>query len=189
MTEYSAPSLGTTDFASAPESAVTLLLAEDDDELRLLLADWLEEIGYVVLAVRDGFELLEAVARHVTGEETFRGIVSDIRMPGPEGMFALATLREEDRAVPVILTTAFGDEATRKAAERLGALAVLDKPLDLEALRTLLGDALHTSPLKNSVCEDSPERTPEPPAGSQTAIPWASRSRPADDKGPTGTGR
>lgn len=147
MTHLSSPNVGVPSEASRLEpNRPRLLLAEDDDELRVLLLDWLEDQGYAVTAVSDGFELLEAVARHVTGEKTFRGVVSDIRMPGPEGIFALATLREEDSVVPVILTTAFGDELTKRDAERLGALAVLDKPLDLDALLRLLRNEVPVLP-------------------------------------------
>lgn len=161
MTHISSSNFGNYGQASGLDRCVPqLLLAEDDDELRVLLCEWLEDQGYAVTAVRDGFELLEAVARHVSGEKTFRGVVSDIRMPGPEGMFALATLREEDNAVPVILTTAFGDEATKLEAVRLGALAVLDKPLDLDALGRLLTAELPVLP-----ATDSPH--PQGPRGNQ----------------------
>ena len=48
----------------------------------------------------------------------------------------LAALRETDRTTPVILITAFGDDATHREARELGADAMFDKPFDLEDLRT-----------------------------------------------------
>jgi DNA-binding NtrC family response regulator len=115
-----------------------VLLAEDDTALRGLLAEELESDGFFVVQAKNGYELMEAVARHTDGEEHFDAIVTDIRMPGPEGMFALASLREEDWQTPVIVTTAFGDASTHDEARRLGAVRVLDKPFDYEELRDLL---------------------------------------------------
>lgn len=115
-----------------------VLLAEDDAALRGLLAEELESDGFVVVQAKNGYELMEAVARHTDGEEHFDAIVTDIRMPGPEGMFALASLREDDWQTPVIVTTAFGDASTHEEARRLGAVRVLDKPFDYDELRDLL---------------------------------------------------
>ncbi len=119
-----------------------VLLAEDDSELRVLLAEELVEDGFEVLEARNGYELMEAVGRHTDGTAVVDCVITDIRMPGPEGLFALASLREEDWRTPVIVTTGFGDAATHEEAERLGAVAVLDKPFDYEALRELLDSLL-----------------------------------------------
>lgn len=115
-----------------------VLLAEDDFELRTLLAEELRNDGYDVVLAKNGYELMEAVARHTDGDEHFDAIVTDIRMPGPEGMFALASLREDDWQTPVIVTTAYGDANTHEEARRLGAVRVLDKPFDYDVLRDLL---------------------------------------------------
>lgn len=115
-----------------------VLLAEDDGALRILLADELRSDGFVVVEARNGYELMEAVARHTEGEEHFDAIITDIRMPGPEGIFALASLREDDWQTPVIVTTAFGDASIHDEARRLGAVRLLDKPFDYEELRELL---------------------------------------------------
>lgn len=115
-----------------------VLLAEDDAALRGLLAEELRNDGFLIVEARNGYELMEAVARHTSGEEHFDAIITDIRMPGPEGMFALASLREDDWQTPVIVTTAFGDESTHDEARRLGAVRLLDKPFDYEELRELL---------------------------------------------------
>ena len=61
-------------------------------------------------------------------------IVSDIRMPYITGMQVLRELRERDDAPPMILITAFGSDALHAKAERLGAVAVFDKPFDVEDL-------------------------------------------------------
>jgi DNA-binding NtrC family response regulator len=65
-------------------------------------------------------------------------LVSDVRMPGLGGLDVLRGLRHCEWANPVILITAFGDEATHLEAVRLGAAAVLDKPFDVDDLRAIL---------------------------------------------------
>ncbi len=66
-------------------------------------------------------------------------VVSDIRMPGASGLDLLAGLRRDDWTTPVVLITAFGDPGGRHAeAYRLGADAVLDKPLDVDDLRLVV---------------------------------------------------
>lgn len=121
-----------------------VLLAEDDQDMRELLSLELRRAGYIVEEVSDGADLMERVA----GTESDGGatgeplpvpdmIISDIRMPGWSGMDVLATLRQADWSMPVILITAFGDPQTHARAERLGAVALLDKPFRADRLLEL----------------------------------------------------
>jgi DNA-binding NtrC family response regulator len=68
----------------------------------------------------------------------FDVVVSDLRMPGYDGLNIVATLRQNAPDVPVILITAFGTMATHVEAARLGAYAILDKPFDLDDLMSLV---------------------------------------------------
>ena len=63
-------------------------------------------------------------------------VVSDLQMPGATGLDVLHWLSRWLRGVPVILITAFGDARTHERAAKLGAAEVMDKPFDLEALRS-----------------------------------------------------
>jgi DNA-binding response OmpR family regulator len=63
-------------------------------------------------------------------------------MPGFSGLDVLSALRCLRSHVPVIIITAFGDEPTRRLALGLGALAVLEKPFDLDDLRTAVVNVL-----------------------------------------------
>lgn len=128
-------------------SAPVVLLAEDDPDLRAIIAGELRRARYEVLDVRDGTELwrmLSATADTPDDVALPDLVISDVRMPGLDGIAVLARLREVDWFMPVILMTAFGDAATRLAARRLGA-RILDKPLDLDRLvetaRELAGPA------------------------------------------------
>ncbi|AUX42342.1 transcriptional regulator [Sorangium cellulosum] len=118
--------------AAAP---LRVLLAEDDRELRRLLASALRRDGYEVLEARDGNHLLELMGEAlVSGGAPPDVVVSDIRMPGKSGLELLSGLRRDDWTTPVVLITAFGDPETHAEAYRLGADVVLDKPLDVDDL-------------------------------------------------------
>jgi DNA-binding response OmpR family regulator len=116
-----------------------VLLAEDDQEMRTLLVSTLRRDGYEVLEAQDGKELLGLITDQILEAKGRPGIdliVSDIRMPGLSGMNILAGLRKVDWATPVLLITAFGDKETHTEAKRMGAVAVFDKPFDLDDFRT-----------------------------------------------------
>lgn len=110
-----------------------VVVAEDDAELRRLLAVKLRKSGYDVVEAASG----ERLAQHLLGEGALADtdlILSDIRMPGLSGLDLLAYLHTRGQFPPVVLMTAFGDWRTHEEAERLGATAVFDKPLDLDDL-------------------------------------------------------
>ena len=121
-----------------------VLVAEDDPSLRRLIVTVLEQSGYDVVAAGDGVELLEQIEKLVSAphapSDSFV-IVTDVNMPKLTGLDVLAVLRCAFVRTPVVLITAFGDAETRAEARELGAATVLDKPFDLDALRSVV-DAL-----------------------------------------------
>lgn len=98
--------------------------------MRELLAAQLCQCGYQVIECSDGQILVERLASlflpGVTRED-YDLVITDLRMPGFTGLQVLNGLHEYD-VPPMILITAFGDEATHAEARRLGAVAVFDKP-------------------------------------------------------------
>jgi CheY-like chemotaxis protein len=121
-----------------------ILLAEDDVEMRRVVADALRDDGYEVVEVADGGRLLVAIAARMKMEaddDSVDLIVSDIRMPVCTGLQILEVLRQAHRHTPVILMTAFGDNATRKRAEDLLAV-FFDKPFDMDDLRAAITNLL-----------------------------------------------
>jgi CheY-like chemotaxis protein len=124
-----------------PHEPLSVLLAEDDCEMRRLLAHALRRDGHRVVEAKDGSELLAFVkhAQYFGGETRLPNlIVSDIRMPGWSGLEVLAALRRIEPCVPVVLITAFGGPDVHAEAEKLGAAGVLDKPFDLADLRRVV---------------------------------------------------
>jgi DNA-binding response OmpR family regulator len=122
-----------------------ILLAEDDDELRVLLAEALRRDGHQVMEVRNGAALDEIIrelaAQDVqkTGEQAGDIVISDVRMPGRSGLAVLESHRGEASCPRFIFMTGFGDGELRAEAERLGAAAIIEKPFDLHELRDILG--------------------------------------------------
>ncbi|HEY1533218.1 MAG TPA: response regulator [Polyangiaceae bacterium] len=117
-----------------------IVVAEDDFEMRRLVADCLRSEGYEVHEVADGAQLLVRI------EDSFylRPVpapvdlfVTDIRMPFYTGLDIVRGMREAGLEMPVVVMTAFGNPETRERAEALGA-TLLDKPFKLQALRALV---------------------------------------------------
>jgi len=118
-----------------------ILLAEDDAAFRRLLASILEAEGYEVIEAEDGVALLANIESTRARADPFL-VVADVRMPGLGGLDVLAILRCADWKTPVILITAFGDEATHAEGRDLGAIAVFDKPFRIEQLRGAVLEAM-----------------------------------------------
>ncbi len=116
--------------------------------MRRLVVEALRQDGYDVIAVADGGRLLVTLA-HEYVDKSGAGladlVVSDLRMPVCSGMQILEQVRAAHWRIPVILMTAFGDQATRDHARMLGAL-LFDKPFDLDDLRTAAAALLQRVP-------------------------------------------
>lgn len=113
-----------------------ILLAEDNHDMRELLAMSLRKNGYKVTEFADGLSMLERYFSVDSAQEdaAFDLVISDVRMPGLTGMEILQDMYDHKGFPPVILITAFGDEETHKQAYLLGAVAMFDKPFNIEDL-------------------------------------------------------
>lgn len=131
-------------FDEASSRVLTLIPVVHHGEVVGVLASVMRRDGYLVTEARDGEELVTIALDLMDGQgRKLDLIVSDIRMPGHTGLDVLRLLRGFGWDVPIILITAFGDLRTHRAAEQSGVHAVLDKPFELDDLRTLL---LHFAP-------------------------------------------
>jgi DNA-binding response OmpR family regulator len=117
-----------------------ILLVEDSDDMRALVAEALERDGYVVEQAVDGHAAFARVTK-MTSDADLHLVITDVRMPGLSGIQVLETLRAAGRRTPVILMTAFGDGELRAHAFSLDAF-LLDKPFSLDELRQYVSRAL-----------------------------------------------
>jgi len=121
---------------SSTQPPLSVLIAEDHDEFRRLLAESFRYQGYAVTECRHGMELVGHLQclKDSSDDERFDLIISDIRMPGVSGLSVLAGLQEFKNVPPIILITAYGDDQTHAEAKRLGAAAMIDKPFEIPDL-------------------------------------------------------
>jgi DNA-binding NtrC family response regulator len=114
-----------------------ILLVEDKEGLRDVLRRTLEKEGYPVLPCSDGTQALTRLQR-----ERFLLVLSDLKLPGADGLEVLRAARRAEPTLPVILMTAFGTVADAVAAMKDGAYDFLEKPVDPDHLLALLQRAL-----------------------------------------------
>ena len=117
-----------------------LLLVDDDKSLLRLLTIRLEGEGYEVTAVEDGQSALRKLQN-----ESFDVVLSDLRMPGLDGLSLFEEIMGIRKDIPVILMTAHGTIADAVAATQRGVFGFLPKPVDHDELRALLQKALSQS--------------------------------------------
>jgi CheY-like chemotaxis protein len=122
--------------------SMTVLVADDDEDMRSLVAETLRAEGYNVIEASDGAELVDYL-RRTLDEPIDRPdvVVSDVLMPNLSGLAVLDALRRAEWNVPVVLMTVLADDSVRTIARRLGAVGVLRKPFDSDALRSAVSNA------------------------------------------------
>jgi len=138
---------------------VSVLVVDDEPNIRLMLQTVLESEGYRVEQAGNGQEAIDKLATR-----KFDLMLLDLNMPVLDGMGALQKLRDEspDRFPRVIVLTAFGSIATAVRATRLGALDFLEKPASPVEIREAVTAVLN---------EPQPAR--EEPTESDTAGGYA----------------
>lgn len=104
-----------------------VLIVDDETSLRLTLGANLELEGFDVHEAADANEALAALAR-----EPFDLMVTDIRMPGMNGVELFQRVRRDHPGLPVLLMTAFAEESLITDALGDGAWAVLNKPFNVD---------------------------------------------------------
>ena len=107
------------------------LVADDDEDMRLLIAAAFRRAGFEVHEASNGTELVAAFTAHATARTV---VVSDIGMPECDGIAATIAMRKLAPFARVVLVTAFADPAIVLQAREAGAAQVLHKPLDMAAL-------------------------------------------------------
>jgi CheY-like chemotaxis protein len=116
-----------------------VLIVEDDADTRTALREFLERSGYLAAEAADGLAgLAQAESWHP------HAILLDVRMPGLDGYEVCRRLKANPatKPIPVIVMTAFQDDALNRLAYEAGAMACILKPFRLEVLLTILQTAI-----------------------------------------------
>lgn len=115
----------------------SILLIDDDDSLRRVIEFSLTEVGYKVQPAASGEDGLRFLDK-----DDFDAVITDITMPGMNGIEVLAKVRERDEQLPVIVITAYGTIESAVGAMKQGAFDYITKPFNRDELRLTLEKAL-----------------------------------------------
>jgi DNA-binding NtrC family response regulator len=128
----------------------TILIVDDEANLRKTLAEILSGKGYEILEAGDGAEAIDLLVNCVPDL-----VFTDWRMPKVGGEQVLRHMRKDSRlaAVPIIVITAFGSSHNAIEAVRLGAYDFVMKPFDLEEISLTVERALEHSSLNREVMD------------------------------------
>lgn len=110
------------------EKPISLLIVDDDREIRELLAEMLGKFGFKVILAADGIEMFYQLDKHIIDL-----IVLDVMMPGDDGFVLCRKLRAKS-SIPIIMLTAIGEETDRIVGLECGADDYLAKPFSVREL-------------------------------------------------------
>lgn len=117
----------------------TVLVADDDDDLRAVVVETLRADGYTVVEARDGAELLSLLSDTLDDPVSRPDvIITDVLMPRLSGLGVLEELKRARVRLPVLMMTGFAPASVAAVAKRLGAVGVLKKPFNTADLRAAL---------------------------------------------------
>ena len=119
----------------------TVLLVDDEPGVLFTLSEVLRERGHAILSARSGTEALGKL-------DEADVVVTDLSMPGMDGLELMAQIGSRDASLPVILLTAHGSERVAVAAMKQGAYDYLAKPFDIDEIGVVIARALETRRLR-----------------------------------------
>lgn len=123
-----------------------ILIIDDDESIRKTITNYLKRQGYEVLSAPDGQAGVE-----IAEKEELDLVISDIRMPGLNGLEVLEKVKAMDSHVQVILITAHDDMQSTVLAMQKGAYDYIEKPLEIERLKVAVKRALENKQLSEQL--------------------------------------
>jgi two-component system cell cycle response regulator CpdR len=116
-----------------------ILIADDEDSMRALVARAIAMDGHDVVTAQDGAEALEILTRE---QGAFDLLLTDIQMPIMDGIALALSAARDFPGLTILLMTGFADQ--RERASNLSAIArdVITKPFSVADIRTAVADAL-----------------------------------------------
>ena len=125
-----------------PKGTETILLAEDEQDVREVAREFLESAGYRVLEARDGAEALRMSAAESDAVDV---LVTDMVMPGMTGQDVARQLQQRHAGLRVIYMSGYSAQAAGEAAKTKGSAVVLTKPFSRSAILRAVRDVLKDS--------------------------------------------
>jgi DNA-binding NtrC family response regulator len=125
-----------------------ILLVEDDKSLAIPLSDALRDQGYRVTTLHEGPAALAWLAEHRCDL-----LVTDVRLPGADGIQVLERARNQDPPAACLVMTGYATVEQAVAAMKLGAMSYLQKPFPIEALLSLAAQAAEVRAMQTEIRE------------------------------------
>ena len=148
----------------------TILIVDDDDQLRLSFHKLLAEEGYTVESAAAGDAAVKKVEKKAPDL-----VILDMRLPGMNGLEAFRSIHRMEPKLPVIIMTAYGTTENAIEATKLGAFDYVLKPFEIPAMLTVIRQALEAGRFMRSPVD----MNGAPDTSSREAI--VGRSRPMQD--------
>ena len=123
-----------------------VLIVDDEENTRIGLVKLLAQEGYDAKAVADGFEALEYL-----NDGGIDLVITDINMPGMNGLVFLRELNQTYPEIKVVMITAYGGVGSYLESMNLGALEYLHKPVKLKDLRAVLSKVLDPTDVSSTL--------------------------------------
>jgi DNA-binding NtrC family response regulator len=179
--------------------SASVLVVDDDDSIRETLVEFLSMRGCVVQAAASAATTHAALARHSPDV-----VIMDLRLPDVTGLELLTQLRTDDAEMAIIVLTGYADIGTAVKAMQLGALDLMEKPVDLERLQEAVQRGVESVRLKREVvmrraldmrvhdvsgARSSHQHTSTPPLSTLIDLAARNDDAPILILGETGTGK
>jgi DNA-binding NtrC family response regulator len=123
----------------------SILVVDDEEDVRDSLAGWLREDGYLVETAPGGQAALDRLA-----QQAYAVMLVDLKMPGVDGLQVLAEAKKKQPEVVVILMTAYATVDTAVQAMKLGAHDYLVKPFEPEELSQIVERLVRAQTLRRN---------------------------------------
>jgi CheY-like chemotaxis protein len=117
--------------SEAPRGTETILLAEDEQDVREVAREFLESGGYTVIEARDGTEALKLAEKHVGALDM---LITDMVMPGMTGQELAARLAEKRAGLRVLYMSGYSEQVALESAQGRSSMHLLTKPFSRWAL-------------------------------------------------------
>lgn len=136
------------------QDKISVLIADDEDPLRMTIAAWLGDEGFEVEQAPDGLDAIKKVQ-----SKDFDVAILDIKMPGANGLEVLRYIKKNSSQTEVVMVTGMSDVSMAVEAMKLGAREYLTKPIDMDQLVPSLRALLKTRDAEDRIRRLQAEHT------------------------------
>jgi CheY-like chemotaxis protein len=120
-----------------------ILIVDDEEMLRELLAEQLVDVGYAVYEASNGVEAIEVLKRLCAEQTQIDAVVLDMNMPKMDGAKAYTEIRALFPKMPILIATGYAEDDVVRQLQQTGTSGVLLKPYDADALLDKLNAILN----------------------------------------------